>query len=80
MTLEKPDDATAARYGADGYLWNSGNFVFRARDLLSELERHAPAIVGAVKAAVAEAATDLGFLRLAPAAFAGAPKSSSTMP
>jgi mannose-1-phosphate guanylyltransferase/mannose-6-phosphate isomerase len=74
--VEKPNAATAARYVADGYLWNSGNFVFRARDLLSELERHAPAIVAAVEAAVAEAIPDLGFLRLAPAAFAAAPKTS----
>src|SRR5437660_10261021 len=28
--VEKPDEATAARYVADGYLWNSGNFMFRA--------------------------------------------------
>jgi mannose-1-phosphate guanylyltransferase len=29
--VEKPDAATAARYVAEGYLWNSGNFMFRAR-------------------------------------------------
>jgi mannose-1-phosphate guanylyltransferase len=29
--VEKPDSATAARYLAEGYLWNSGNFMFRAR-------------------------------------------------
>src|SRR5437762_68466 len=28
--VEKPDAATAARYVADNYLWNSGNFMFRA--------------------------------------------------
>jgi mannose-1-phosphate guanylyltransferase/mannose-6-phosphate isomerase len=27
--VEKPDSATAARYVAAGYLWNSGNFLFR---------------------------------------------------
>ena len=30
--VEKPDAATAARYVAEGYLWNSGNFMFRADD------------------------------------------------
>ena len=35
--VEKPDAATAARYVRDGYLWNSGNFLFRADVLLSEL-------------------------------------------
>ena len=37
--VEKPDEATAARYVADGYLWNSGNFMFRADVLLDELAR-----------------------------------------
>jgi mannose-1-phosphate guanylyltransferase / mannose-6-phosphate isomerase len=73
---EKPDAATAARYVAEGYLWNSGNFLFRAEDLLSELTRYEPAMVAAVEAAVAQATTDLDFLRLAPAAFAAAPKKS----
>ena len=40
--VEKPDAATAARYVRDGYLWNSGNFLFRADVLLSELERLEP--------------------------------------
>src|SRR6202008_4611554 len=29
--VEKPDEATAAIYLADGYLWNSGNFMFQAK-------------------------------------------------
>ena len=37
--VEKPDEATAARYVADGYLWNSGNFMFRAEVMLRELAR-----------------------------------------
>src|SRR5262245_20405487 len=43
--VEKPDPATAARYVTEGYLWNSGNFLFRARELLSELNSHEPAMV-----------------------------------
>jgi len=74
--VEKPDAATAARYVAEGYLWNSGNFLFRASDLLSELARHEPAMGEAVEAAVAQATSDLGFLRLAPSAFAAAPQKS----
>src|SRR5664279_4415547 len=35
--VEKPDAATAARYVRDGYLWNSGNFLFRADVLLLSL-------------------------------------------
>jgi mannose-1-phosphate guanylyltransferase/mannose-6-phosphate isomerase len=74
--VEKPDAATAARYIADGYLWNSGNFLFRADVLLNELARFEPALVEAVEASVEKAITDLGFLRLEPEAFARAPQKS----
>src|SRR5262245_35908558 len=74
--VEKPDATTAARYVAEGYLWNSGNFLFRAEDLLSELRSHEPGIVGAVETAVGGATSDLGFLRLDPGAFGSAPRKS----
>ncbi len=64
--VEKPDLARATAMLADGaYLWNSGIFLFRARDILTAFETHAPAMVAPVRAAVAEAKADLGFLRLA---------------
>ncbi len=34
--VEKPDAKTAERYVDEGYLWNSGNFMFRAGLLLDE--------------------------------------------
>jgi mannose-1-phosphate guanylyltransferase/mannose-6-phosphate isomerase len=74
--VEKPDAETAARYLAEGYLWNSGNFLFRADVLLGELARLEPEMAAAIDTAVAEATTDLGFLRLAPEAFARAPQKS----
>jgi len=74
--VEKPDAETAARYLAEGYLWNSGNFLFRADVLLGELARLEPEMAAAIEQAVAEATTDLGFLRLAPEAFARAPQKS----
>ena len=74
--VEKPDAATAERYLREGYLWNSGNFLFRADVLLSELARLEPAMAEAIDAAVAQASTDLGFLRLQPEAFARAPQKS----
>ncbi|HEU0054850.1 MAG TPA: sugar phosphate nucleotidyltransferase, partial [Longimicrobium sp.] len=41
--VEKPDRATAEEYVASGeYLWNTGLFVWRASDLLDEMERVAP--------------------------------------
>jgi mannose-1-phosphate guanylyltransferase len=41
--VEKPDEATAARYLASGdYLWNSGIFAFRADVILEEIRRAMP--------------------------------------
>jgi mannose-1-phosphate guanylyltransferase len=41
--VEKPDRDTAERYLQSGeYLWNTGLFVWRARDLLDQLEAHCP--------------------------------------
>ncbi|MCK9918548.1 mannose-1-phosphate guanylyltransferase/mannose-6-phosphate isomerase [Microbacteriaceae bacterium K1510] len=74
--VEKPDAVTAARYVMDGYLWNSGNFLFRADVMLAELERLEPAMASAVEAAAAKASNDLGFVRLDPESFARAPQKS----
>ena len=70
--VEKPDAETAARYVAEGYLWNSGNFTFRAGLLLEEFHRFEPDTGAAVVAAVQAAGTDLGFVTLDPEAFARA--------
>ncbi len=74
--VEKPNAETAARYVAEGYLWNSGNFLFRADVLLAELARFEPAMATAAEASVAGASSDLGFVRLETAAFASAPQKS----
>jgi mannose-1-phosphate guanylyltransferase/mannose-6-phosphate isomerase len=74
--VEKPDAATAKKYVSEGYLWNSGNFLFRADVLLSELARLEPEMAEAIDIAVKNATNDLGFLRLDPAAFARAPQKS----
>ena len=74
--VEKPDAVTAARYVQEGYLWNSGNFLFRADVLLNEVARLEPEMAAAVEEAVASATADLGFLRLGADAFARAPQKS----
>ncbi|HLN37595.1 MAG TPA: mannose-1-phosphate guanylyltransferase/mannose-6-phosphate isomerase [Xanthobacteraceae bacterium] len=74
--VEKPDAATAGRYIADRYLWNSGNFVFRADVMLSEIARFEPGIAEAAKVAVGGMTKDLDFLRLPAEAFAQVPKKS----
>jgi mannose-1-phosphate guanylyltransferase/mannose-6-phosphate isomerase len=70
--VEKPDAKTAERYVADGYLWNSGNFMFRAGFLVEEYRRFEPDSAAAVTAAVEAAGNDIGFITLEPDAFARA--------
>lgn len=74
--VEKPDAATAQRYVDDGFLWNSGNFIFAPETMLAELENFAPEIVAGAGEAVANARRDLDFLRLDPAGFGKATKTS----
>ena len=74
--VEKPDAEMAARYVAQNYLWNSGNFMFRADVMLDEIARFEPAMAEAAHASVAEMQRDLNFLRLPEAHFSSAPKKS----
>lgn len=48
---EKPCSADAAAYVSQGLLWNSGNFLFRARTLIDEYSRFEPS-ASVVEAAV----------------------------
>jgi mannose-1-phosphate guanylyltransferase len=41
---EKPNRETAARMVAEGYLWNSGIFVWRASDFLAEVRARTPEV------------------------------------
>jgi mannose-1-phosphate guanylyltransferase / mannose-6-phosphate isomerase len=75
--VEKPDLATAQRYVDSGdYFWNSGMFLFRARDFLDELQALRPDILEASRAALDAAKPDLDFVRLDPAAFEACPSDS----
>jgi mannose-1-phosphate guanylyltransferase / mannose-6-phosphate isomerase len=70
--VEKPNAATAAEYIEAGYLWNSGNFMFRASVLLDEYRKVDAASVQAIGDAVSGAGRDLGFVTLAEEAFGSA--------
>lgn len=59
--VEKPDLATAQRYVSDGYLWNSGNFMFGAGTLLDEYRAVDPDSIATVEQAVGKATRDLNF-------------------
>lgn len=68
--VEKPDAARAAEMVAAGtFLWNAGIFLFRARDIVSAFETHAPDLIPAVSLSVTDSKADLGFCRLDPVAW-----------
>lgn len=71
--VEKPAAAQAERCIAEGWLWNSGNFLFRADAFLAELARLQPDILAAVRAAHANATHDRRALLLDAASLAAAP-------
>jgi len=75
--VEKPDLPTARTYVESGeYFWNSGMFLFRASDFLTELGRLRADILDASRAALDQAKNDLDFVRLDPAAFEICPSES----
>jgi mannose-1-phosphate guanylyltransferase/mannose-6-phosphate isomerase len=75
--VEKPDQATAARYVADGtYYWNSGLFLFRADRYLEALGQHQPEMLAACEQAMAKAERDLDFIRPDAEAFLASPADS----
>ena len=74
--VEKPNAEIAAGYVKDGYLWNSGNFLFRADTMLSEIARFEPEMHAIAKAAIDGLVVDLDFQRLPESVFGTAPKKS----
>ena len=74
---EKPDGATAEAWlHGKRHFWNSGIFLMSARTCLAELERHAPDLMAACRAAMADARSDGIFLRPDRDAFVQAPSIS----
>ena len=49
--VEKPDRAGAERMQKEGYLWNSGIFVWRVGDFLDAINEHTPEVAPALKGA-----------------------------
>ncbi|WP_227367872.1 mannose-1-phosphate guanylyltransferase/mannose-6-phosphate isomerase [Halomonas sp. M20] len=75
--VEKPDRDRAQQYLDSGdYLWNSGIFLFGARQYLTEIAEHAPKILECCNAAFAQRQEDLDFLRIGAKAFAECPSDS----
>jgi mannose-1-phosphate guanylyltransferase len=47
--VEKPDRASAEEMRNNGYLWNSGIFVWRVGDFLDEVDQHTPELAAALR-------------------------------
>lgn len=78
--VEKPDADKAKTFVAENYLWNSGNFLFRADVFLAELARFEPEIAAAAKAVAGSMSVDqagnVTFERIDREAFAASPAKS----
>jgi mannose-1-phosphate guanylyltransferase len=74
--VEKPDSETAAKYVADGYLWNSGMFLIRADRYLEELKNCCADIYDACVKSMANTQDDLDFVRIDKEAFEACPDES----
>jgi len=75
--VEKPDLATAKEYVASkSYCWNSGMFMFKASQVLNELDAFVPDIVAACRQAIKNGKSDLDFFRLDRTAFSTCPSDS----
>lgn len=75
--VEKPDEATARRYLAEGsYFWNAGMFVLKASVWLQAIESFRPDIAAATRTAWAKRSTDAAFMRPGKAEFAVIPGDS----
>ncbi len=71
LFVEKPDKPTAQSYldSDDNYYWNSGVFVFTAKDFLAELGQHKPDILRYASEAFEKRISDLDFERIDKQAF-----------
>ncbi len=75
--VEKPDEATARQYLAEGgYYWNAGMFVLKASVWLQAIESFRPDIAATTRAAWAQRSSDAAFVRPGAAEFAAIPSDS----
>lgn len=75
--VEKPDRKTAEEYiKTNDYCWNSGMFMFKASQIITQLDQLSPGMVGPCKQALDNGKSDLDFFRLNLADFEKIPSDS----
>ena len=63
--VEKPDLANAEKMlQSENFLWNSGIFLFQAKDIIESFKKYSPSDLDAVNLSLANSINDLGFCRL----------------
>ena len=63
--IEKPDKETAQKFIKDNrFTWNSGIFMFKAKEIIKEINKFSPEILIHCKNAIDKSARDLDFQRL----------------
>ncbi|HIJ90022.1 MAG: mannose-1-phosphate guanylyltransferase/mannose-6-phosphate isomerase [Desulfobulbaceae bacterium] len=74
--VEKPSLEKARQYIKEGYLWNSGMFLFPAAGFMATLNEFEPVMADCVARAYAARTHDLDFTRLDSVAFSASPSNS----
>jgi len=75
--VEKPNEITAEKFlAAKNYFWNSGMFLFRAKDYLDELKQTAPDIYEACMDAYLSSHTNADYFRVNEQSFSKCPSDS----
>lgn len=74
--FEKPKLEDALAYLREGYLWNSGNFLFRSDAMIEEFAKYAPKVLSAARRSIAAAQSGRGIMRLDELAFSASPRIS----
>ena len=75
--IEKPNLSLAKEFLLDEkYCWNSGMFVFKAKKIISEMEKYYPEIINCCEKALESIRDDLDFKRIDENVFAACPSCS----
>ena len=63
--IEKPNLANAEKmYASKNFLWNSGIFLFQAKDIINAFKKYSPSDLDAITLSLEKSINDLGFCRL----------------
>ena len=63
--VEKPDLTNAKKmFQSENFLWNSGIFLFQAKDIIEAFKKYSPSDLDAVNLSLTNSINDLGFSRL----------------